>query len=180
MNLSRFIARRYLFAKKSHQVINIISIISATGIAVGCAALVIILSIYNGFDEVVRSLNDAHTSDVQVTPARGKVFTPDTRFDFMQDDPRVKAACGVLEENVFVQYGDRNKVVVARGVDSLYEQVTDLRNYLTEGIFELRFGDLPQVVLGRTVALELGVRTAFLQPRRPALPGTGRGRSRRG
>ena len=164
MNLSRFIARRYLFAKKSHQVINIISIISATGIAVGCAALVIILSIYNGFDSVVRNLNDAHTSDIQVTPAQGKVFAPDGRFDFLQDDPRVKAACNVLEESVFVQYGDRNKVVVARGVDSLYEQTTGLRNYLTEGIFELRFGDLPQVVLGRTVALELGVRTAFLQP----------------
>ena len=164
MNLSRFIARRYLFAKKSHQVINIISIISATGIAVGCAALVIILSIYNGFDQVVRSLNDAHTPDVQVTPAAGKVFLPDGQFDFLQDDPRVKAVCGVLEESVFVQYGNNNKVVVARGVDSLYEQVTGLRDYLTEGLFELRFGDLSQVVLGRTVALELGVRTTFLEP----------------
>ena len=164
MNLSRFIARRYLFAKKSHQVINIISIISATGIAVGCAALVIILSIYNGFDQVVRNLNDAHTADVQVTPARGKVMDAGDRFDFLRTDPRVEAVCGVLEESVFVQYGNNNKVVVARGVDSLYEQVTGLRKYLTEGIFELRFGDLPQVVLGRTVALELGVRTTFLQP----------------
>lgn len=164
MNLSRFIARRYLFAKKSHQVINIISIIAATGIAVGCAALVIILSIYNGFDSVVRSLNDSHTPDVLVTPAQGKVFSPDSRFDFLREDPRVKAACGVLEESVFLQYGERNKVVVARGVDSLYEQVTGLRDYLVEGRFELMYGDLPQVVLGRTVALELGLKTAFLLP----------------
>ncbi len=164
MKLSRFIARRYLFAKKSHNVINIISIISAAGIAIGCAALVIILSVYNGFDGVVRDLNDAATADVLVTPVRGKVFVPDERFDAFREDPRVKAVCGVLEESVFVQYGDRNKVVVARGVDSLYEQVTALRDHLVEGDFSLTFGDLNQVVLGRLVALELGVRTTFLQP----------------
>lgn len=164
MRLSRFIARRYLFAKKSHNVINIISIISAAGIAVGCAALVIILSIYNGFDSIVRDLNDAYTSDVLVTPAKGKVFSYDSRFDFLRGDPRVKACCGVLEESVFVQYGERNKVVVARGVDSLFAQTTRLRDHLTEGEFELTFGDLNQVVMGRTVALELGARPAFLQP----------------
>ncbi len=164
MKLSRFIARRYLFAKKSHNVINIISIISAAGIAIGCAALVIILSVYNGFDGVVRDLNDAATADVLVTPVRGKVFVPDERFNAFQEDPRVKAVCGVLEESVFVQYGDRNKVVVARGVDSLYEQVTALRDHLVEGDFSLTYGDLNQVVLGRLVAMELGVRTTFLQP----------------
>ena len=164
MQLSRFIARRYLFAKKSHNVINIISIISAAGIAVGCAALVIILSIYNGFDSIVRDLNDSYTADVLVTPAQGKVFSFDERFSFLNDDPRVQAACGVLEESVFVQYGDRNKVVVARGVDERYAQTTRLRDHLTEGEFALTFGDLNQVVLGRTVALELGARPAFLQP----------------
>ena len=164
MRLSRFIAWRYLFAKKSHNVINIISVISAAGIAVGCAALVVILSIYNGFDSIVRDLNDSHTADVMVTPAAGKVFALDDRFDFLREDPRIKAACGVLEESVFVQYGDRNKVVTAKGVDSLYAQVTGLRDYVVEGEFSLAFGDLNQVVLGRTVALELGARPAFLQP----------------
>ena len=164
MRLSRFIAWRYLFAKKSHNVINIISIISAAGIAVGCAALVVILSIYNGFDSIVRDLNDSHTADVMISPATGKVFTLDDRFAFLHDDPRVAASCGVLEESVFVQYGERNKVVTAKGVDSLYERVTGLRDYVVEGEFSLAFGDLNQVVLGRTVALELGARPAFLQP----------------
>ena len=164
MRLSRFIAWRYLFAKKSHNVINIISIISAAGIAVGCAALVVILSIYNGFDSIVRDLNDSHTADVMISPATGKVFTLDDRFAFLHDDPRVAASCGVLEESVFVQYGERNKVVTAKGVDSLYERVTGLRDYMVEGEFSLAFGDLNQVVLGRTVALELGARPAFLQP----------------
>ena len=164
MRLSRFIARRYLFAKKSHQVINVISVISAAGIAIGCAALVIILSIYNGFDSLVRDLNDSHTADVRIAPASGKVFSRDARFDFLQDEPLVRAACSVLEESVFLQYGERNKVVVARGVDSLYAQQTRLRDHLVEGEFTLTFGDLNQVVLGRTVALELGARPAFLQP----------------
>ena len=164
MRLSRFIAWRYLFAKKSHNVINIISIISAAGIAIGCAALVIILSVYNGFDKVVRTLNDSHTPDILVTPAHGKVFVEDGRFAFLHDDPRVNAACGVLEENVFVQYGNRNKVVVARGVDSTYEDVTGLRKYLADGLFEMRFGSLSQAVLGRTLAFELGIRLSFLQP----------------
>ena len=145
MKLSRFIARRYLFAKKSLGVINIISIISAAGIAVGCAALVIILSIYNGFDSIVRELNDSYTADILITPAKGKVFSYDSRFDFLGRDPRVKAACGVLEESVFIQYGERNKVVVARGVDSLFEQTTRLRDHVTEGDFALTYGDLNQV-----------------------------------
>ena len=164
MKLHRFIARRYLFAKKSHNVINIISIIAAAGIAIGSAALVIILSVYNGFDGVVRDLNDATTADIRITPAQGKVFVCDVRFDALREDPRIRAVCGVLEENVFVQYGERNKVVTARGVDSLYTQVTALKDHLVEGSFDLNFGDLNQVVLGRLVALELGVRTAFLQP----------------
>jgi len=164
MRLSRFMAWRYLFAKKSHNVINIISIISAAGIAIGSAALVIILSIYNGFDSIVRDLNDSHTADVLVSPVSGKVFAYDAHFDFLDADPRVRARCGVLEENVFAQYGERNKVVTARGVDSLYEEVTGLRDFVVDGEFELSYGDLNQVVLGRTVALELGVRTSFLQP----------------
>lgn len=171
MKLSRFIARRYLFARKSHQVINLISGIAAAGIAVGCAALVVILSVYNGFDLVVRSLSDAHTPDVRITPAEGKVFACDSRFGFLDGDPRVAAACGVLEERVFVQYGEREKVVTARGVDSLYERATGLRDYVVEGDFELKFGQLNQVVLGRTVALELGVRPAFLQPLTAWFPG---------
>ena len=78
MNTTFFIARRYLFAKKSHNVINIISAISAAGIAVGCAALVIILSIYNGFDDLLKGMFESYTPDVVVTPQTGKVFTPDS------------------------------------------------------------------------------------------------------
>lgn len=164
MKVSSFIARRYLFARKSLGVINIISMISAAGIAIGCAALVIILSVYNGFDRLVRELNNSYTADVQILPSQGKSFVAGEAFDALRSDPRVRAFCEMAEENVFVKYGERTAVVTARGVDSLYAATTGLRDYVTEGSFELTFGALDQVVAGRTIALQLGARTTFITP----------------
>jgi lipoprotein-releasing system permease protein len=165
MNLSTFIARRYLFAKKSHNVINIISGISAAGIAIGCAALVVIMSIYNGFDSIIRTLYNSYTPDLLVTPAEGKVFTTDSEgFEEIRGDAAVLSFCEVLEENVFVTYGDNHIVATARGVDSAYISATGLKDYVVEGNFELEFGALKQVVIGHTLAQELGLRIAFVAP----------------
>jgi len=165
MSLSGFIAGRYLFAKKSHNVINIISMISASGIAVGCAALVIILSVYNGFDSIVRSLYNSYTPDIQITPAQGKSFSPvGSQFDSIRSMDGIKAFCEVLEENVYIKYDDNQMVAVARGVDSTYCGVTSLTDYLVEGRFELYFGQTEEVVIGRTIAMEMGIHTRFLTP----------------
>ena len=127
MNTTFFIARRYLFAKKSHNVINIISAISAAGIAVGCAALVIILSIYNGFDDLLKGMFESYTPDVAVSPLQSKVFTPTREaLDYLAAREEVASVCEVLEETVFLKYGEREAIVTARGVDSLYQQVTGL------------------------------------------------------
>jgi len=174
MNISSLIARRYLFAKKSLGVINIISIISAAGIAVGCAALVIILSVYNGFEDLVLSLNDSHTADIVVEPAQGKTFEVDGRFAAISGNGAVKALCEVVEESVFIKYGDRNAIVTARGVDSLYESVTGLRDYVVEGEFALTFGTLDQIVAGRTIAQQLGARTTFITPMEVYFPERGK------
>ena len=165
MHISSLIARRYLFAKKSLGVINIISIISAAGIAVGCAALVIILSVYNGFDSIILELNNSYTADIQITPSSGKVFDArDARFDSLRGDDAVAAFCEVLEENVFLQYDDSHQIATARGVDSLYGATTSLGDYVVDGEFELTYGEIPQVVLGRTLARKLGVRASFVAP----------------
>lgn len=165
MDLSGFIAKRYLFARKSHNVINIISGISAAGIAIGCAALVIILSIYNGFDGIVRSFNNSYTPDLLVTPVTGKVFSPSGgTFEAVKALEGVEFAGGILEENVYLKYGDKNAVATARGVDSAYCEVTQLRDFLTEGEFELQYGTLREAVIGRTLALELGLHTSFVTP----------------
>ena len=165
MNTTFFIARRYLFAKKSHNVINIISAISAAGIAVGCAALVIILSIYNGFDDLLKGMFESYTPDVVVTPDRGKVFTPDP--DVMaalaaRED--VASVSEVLEETVFLKYGDKDAIVTARGVDSVYQNVTGLAQYVAQGSFELKDGEIDQMVLDSSIAQDLRINTTFLTP----------------
>ena len=105
MNLPLFIAGRYLFAKKSHNVINIISAISAVGMAIGTAALIIILSIYNGFDELVKSTLSNVEPDILISPAKGKVFIPEGEaFDRVRSDSRVGEYNLILQENVFVDY----------------------------------------------------------------------------
>ena len=103
MRLAPFIAKRYLFAKKSHNVINIISAISAIGMAIGTAALIIILSVYNGFDSLVRSMMSNVEPDLLITPATGKVFVPEGEvYDWIYDQPSVKNMCSVLQEQVFM------------------------------------------------------------------------------
>ena len=83
MKLATFIAGRYLFAKKSHNVINIISAISAIGMAIGTAALIIILSVYNGFDALIRSMMSNVEPDFLIVPSTGKTFVPDEKtFDW--------------------------------------------------------------------------------------------------
>ena len=165
MNTTFFIARRYLFAKKSHNVINIISAISAAGIAVGCAALVIILSIYNGFDDLLKGMFESYTPDVVVTPDRGKVFTPDSAaVEALMARGDVASVSEVLEETVFLKYGDKDAIVTARGVDSVYQNVTGLAQYVAQGSFELKDGEIDQMVLGSSIAQDLRINTTFLTP----------------
>lgn len=165
MNTTFFIARRYLFARKSHNVINIISVISAAGIAVGCAALVIILSIYNGFDNLLKGMFESYTPDVVVTPREGKVFAPDTAvISAIRSRTEVASVCEVLEETVFLKYGEREAIVTARGVDSTYQDVTGLGKYIAQGSFDLSDGEIDQMVLGATIAQNLRINTTFLTP----------------
>ena len=165
MNLPLFIAGRYLFARKSHSVINIISAISAAGIAIGCAALVIILSIYNGFDSVVQSLYTTWAPDLEIKPLEGKYFTPEEGLlERLSAEDGIFYASGVLEESVYLKYGERQSIATARGVDSLFEANTKLRGSISQGEFELRFGSIRQAVLGRTLAYNLGVNTRFMTP----------------
>ncbi len=165
MNTTFFIARRYLFAKKSHNVINIISAISAAGIAVGCAALVIILSIYNGFDNLLKGMFESYTPDVVVTPQTGKVFTPDSSvMTALAARGDVASVSEVLEETVFLKYGEKEAIVTARGVDSVYQNVTGLAQYVVQGSFDLKGGEVDQMVLGSAIARDLRLSTTFLTP----------------
>ena len=160
-----YIARRYLVARKSLGVIHAISTLSAIGMAVGTAALILILSVYNGFDRVIEeSLSDL-SPDVLVTPASGKYFVPaGAAFDALLDDPRVAQICSVVEEQVFVAYGGRQQLARAKGVDAVYEAESRLADHVVEGAFALHDGSLPQAAVGVALAREMGIRPHFVDP----------------
>ena len=163
MHLPLFIARRYLFAKKSHNVINIISAISAVGMAIGTAALIIILSIYNGFDELVKSTLSNVEPDILITPAKGKVFVPEGEaFDRIKDNPLVGEYNLILQENVFVDYDGHQGIAKAKGVDRTFEEDSPLAGHITNGEFSLHKGQLPQMVVGAGLAYKMGMNPAFL------------------
>ena len=165
MNLAQFIAGRYLFAKKSHNVINIISAISAIGMAVGTAALIIILSVYNGFDSLIRSMMSNVEPDLLITPATGKTFIPDdSTFDWIYDQPSVKNMCCVLEEQVFISYDGKQSLARAKGVDWVYEEESPLKDHMQDGEFKLHRGDVPLAAVGAGLAYELGISPRFLAP----------------
>ena len=165
MRLAPFIAKRYLFAKKSHNVINFISAISAIGMAIGTAALIIILSVYNGFDSLVRSLMSNVEPDLMITPVTGKTFVPEGKtYDWIYEQPAVKNMCCVLQEQVFINYDGKQSLAKAKGVDWIYEEESPIHNHIKEGEFKLHKGDIPMAAVGAGLAHEMGIRTHFLSP----------------
>ena len=165
MNLAGFIAKRYLFAKKSHNVINIISAISAIGMAVGTAALIIILSVYNGFDSLIKSMMGNVEPDLLITPSSGKVFIPEgDTYDWIYDQPSVKNMCCVLQEQVFINYDNQQGLAIAKGVDWIYEEESPLRDHIREGNFTLHRGDVPLAAVGAGLAYEMGINPRFVSP----------------
>ncbi len=163
MNLPLYIAKRYLFAKKSHGVINIISAISAIGMAIGTAALVIILSVYNGFDDLVRQMRSSLEPDLLVVPAKGKVFHADsTLFATARGIPYVESVSTVLEDNIYINYDGNNRAARAKGVDREYESISPLGGNISEGIFTLHHGDIPMACVGSVLAASMGISPRFL------------------
>ena len=165
MNLPLFIAGRYLFARKSHNVINIISAISVIGMAVGTAALIIFLSVYNGFDGIIRkSLSDLDP-DYLITPSKGKAFIPEGEaFDWAYDCPYVLTMSSVLQENVFVSYDGRQGVAKAKGVDAVFEDESGIRNYVRSGEFRLHNGTMSMCAVGSGFAYKMNISPNFLAP----------------
>ena len=163
MKLAPFIATRYLFARKSHNVINIISAISALGMAIGTAALIIILSVYNGFDSLIRSMMSNVEPDLMITPSTGKVFVPEGEvYDWIYEQESVRNMCCVLQEQVFISYDGKQGIAKAKGVDWIYEEESPLKDHLTEGEFNLHKGDIPMASVGAGLAYEMGISPRFL------------------
>ncbi len=159
------IALRYLFAKKSHNVINIISIISAAGIAIGSMALILILSVYNGFDNSIKQIYESYKADFVITPATGKVltFTPDN-ITQITEIKGIAAYEPILEEHVFLQYGNRDAIATVRGVKESYLNRNHIHNNLVEGETKIRHGEIQHAIIGQQLARTLGLRVRFITP----------------
>lgn len=165
MNLSFHIAKRYLFSKKSHNAINVISVISVCGIVIATAALICVLSVFNGFTVMVDKTFGAFDPDLQIRPVYGKVFSTDS-----VDLAKIKNTAGVefiseaLEENALIKYSDRQKPILFKGVSPQFVDLAAMPKLMLDGQFQLRTGDIDYGVIGGALAYELGVRPGFLSP----------------
>ena len=165
MNLSFYIARRYLLGKKSQNAINIISGISVIGVTVGTLALVIVLSVFNGFDSVVTSLFSTFDPDIKISVAEGKTFTPDPMVTRkIRELPGVEAMAEVLEENVLLLYGDNQHIGTIKGVDDSFKAVTGLDSMVYDGSMKLKEKNRYYAVVGQGVAYSLRIGLSFIDP----------------
>ena len=166
-NFPLLIARRYLFAKKSHNAVNVISAVSVVGVAVGTIALVIVMSVFNGFENLTKKMYSAFDPDLKVTAIVGKSFTVDsTKLQELKSDPDVLVFSQTVEENVLVRYGEQEEVAILKGIDNQYRLVTGIDTMMYEGRFNLWENSTPQAVVGLTMAYKLRVGLHFITPLR--------------
>lgn len=160
MNTPFYIARRYLFAKKSTNAINIISTISVLGVFVGSAALFIILSVFNGFEEVVLKMYNTFTPHLVIAPAQGKTFDPRIpEFQQLKKDPRIFSYTEVLAENALLRYGDRQSVGLVKGVSAGYLKNPSLDTITIQGEFVLNNKSGANAVIGSAIQNYLMINT---------------------
>jgi lipoprotein-releasing system permease protein len=153
LNFPFYIARRYLVSKKSHNIINIISGISVIGVAIGAMALIIVLSVFNGFDKLVVSLFSSFNPGIQITPAYGKTFNLNSfPVEQLQKTPGVLHITEVIEEDALMKYKDNQAIVTIKGVSESFMRMSGLDTMMVEGTFLLQDGDKDYAMLGYGVA----------------------------
>ena len=170
MNFPLYIAKRYVKAKKSHNAINIITLISIIAVLLASAAFIIILSVFNGFDSLVSTMYGNFYSDIQITPEKGKVFSPDTiPFEKIKSIEGVINYSATLEDNALAIYDDKQWYVKVRGVDENYKTVSGIDSLIYEGEYNLNTIG-PRTVVGRGVAIYLGIGLDFAENLKLVVP----------
>lgn len=166
MNLPFYIARRYLFSRKKHNAINIISGISVCGVALATLALVCTLSVFNGFQDMVARFFTAFDPELKITVREGKVFEPQgAAFLEVRSLPEIDVWTETLEENAMVQYKDRQAMAIIKGVEDNFEELTSIDSLLYgAGEFILHDSIVDYGVLGVELISELGTGLQFVDP----------------
>jgi lipoprotein-releasing system permease protein len=163
-----------LFSKKKQNIINIISAISVTGIIVGTMALVIVLSVFNGFNNLIESLFSNFDPDFKITAARGKLFSPeDNGFENIKNMPGVVHYAEVIEEVALLKYGNQQYVATIKGVPANYASYTNIDTLIIDGAFMLEEDNMNYAIVGQGVAYNLGLGLSFVDPIRVFVPKKG-------
>ena len=175
MNLPLYIAKRYLFSRKKHNAINIISAISVCGVALATLALVCTLSVFNGFQDMVASLFTAFDPELKITIREGKVFDgEEARMQAIRALPEVAVFTQTLEENAMVQYKNRQTMAVLKGVEDNFENLTEIDSILYgAGEFLLHDSIVDYGVMGVELVATLGTGIQFVDPLQIYLPKRG-------
>ena len=166
MNFPFYIARRYLFSKKSHHAINVISGVSVCGVALATLAMVCTLSVFNGFQDLVATMFTAFDPEIKITAANGKVFdSQDERIQLLRDLPEIEIFSESLEDNAMVQYKGRQAMVVIKGIEDNFNQLTAIDSILYgRGEWILRDEVVDYAVPGIELVSVLGTGIRFLDP----------------
>lgn len=156
MNLPLFIAKRYFFSKKSQRAINIISLVSVIGVAVGTGALIIVLSVFNGFEHLVLNLYNSFDPDIKITATTGKVFSEEQLSqEKLRSINGVQYVCPVYEENALVRYSEKQTIATIKGVSDEFQLMTRLDTMVVEGKYFLKDNEHDYALVGGGIAYNL-------------------------
>ena len=166
MNVSFYIAKRYLLSKKSHSAINIISGVSVCGVAIATAALVCILSVFNGFQDMVAGLFTAMDPQLKVVPAVGKFMAADVKeLRALKTDKDIVVCTETLEDQALLMLNNRQVMATVKGVEDNFEELTGIdRILIGEGVFELHADVIDYGILGANLLMQLGQSADFGDP----------------
>ena len=166
MNFPFYIARRYLFSKKSHHAINVISGVSVCGVALATLALVCTLSVFNGFQDLVSMMFTAFDPEIKITAANGKVFdSQNEQIQLLRELPEIEVFSESLEDNAMVQYKGRQTMVVIKGIEENFNQLTAIDSILYgRGEWILQDEVVDYAVPGIELVSVLGTGIRFLDP----------------
>lgn len=174
MNFPFFIAKRYLVSKKKQNLINIITWISIAGIVLGAMAIVIIVSVLNGFNDLLSRFYSSFDPDLKIIPVTGKFFNPaEHDFQAVKNHPDVVQYAEVLEEMALIKYGKQIAPGIVKGVPPNFNQYTGIDSLIYDGTYKLKEKGIDYAVIGRGLAYNLQIGVNFVEHLRLYVPKRG-------
>ena len=163
MNLPLYIAWRYFFSRKKINYVHLLSIISQIGIAIGTAALVIVLSVFNGFENLVLEMYNVFDPHLKILSSEGKNFDNRKANEILLKFEEIDVFSSTLEEKVLLEYDSRQHIATIKGVDSLYSSLTNFDSVVVSGNYIDKYENKNVAVVGRGIAyyLSMNINSVF-------------------